>query len=411
MTKKTEKNLIVGLDIGTSKVVAIVGEVKQEREIEVIGIGSHPSRGLKKGVVVNIESTVQSIQRAVEEAELMAGCEIHSVHAGIAGSHIRSLNSHGIVAIKDHEVAYGDVERVIDAARAVAIPADQKILHILPQEFIIDEQEGIREPVGMSGVRLEARVHMVTGAVSAAQNIVKCVRRCGLEVDDLILEQLSSSYAVLSDDEKELGVCLVDIGGGTTDIAIFTEGSIRHTAVIPIAGDQVTNDIAVALRTPTQHAEDIKVKYACALTQLAADDETIEVPSIGDRPARRLSRQTLAEVVEPRYEELLTLVHAELRRSGFEDLIPGGVVLTGGSSKMEGLIDLAEEVFHMPVRLGFPQYITGLVDVVRNPIYATGVGLLLFGSSNRSTHMRELPNGPGANDIWGRMRSWFQGNF
>ncbi len=411
MTKKSEKNLIVGLDIGTSKVVAIVGEIKPEREIEIIGIGSHPSRGLKKGVVVNIESTVQSIQRAVEEAELMAGCEIHSVHAGIAGSHIRSLNSHGIVAIKDHEVAYGDVERVIDAARAVAIPADQKILHILPQEFIIDEQEGIREPVGMSGVRLEARVHMVTGAVSAAQNIVKCVRRCGLEVDDLILEQLSSSYAVLSDDEKELGVCLVDIGGGTTDIAIFTDGSIRHTAVIPIAGDQVTNDIAVALRTPTQHAEDIKVKYACALTQLAADDETIEVPSIGDRPARRLSRQTLAEVVEPRYEELLTLVQAELRRSGFEDLIPGGVVLTGGSSKMEGLIDLAEEVFHMPVRLGVPQYISGLVDVVRNPIYATGVGLLLFGSSNRSRNMRDMPNGPGANDVWSRMRSWFQGNF
>jgi len=411
MTKKVEKNLIVGLDIGTSKVVAIVGEIKPEREIEIIGIGSHPSRGLKKGVVVNIESTVQSIQRAVEEAELMAGCEIHSVHAGIAGSHIRSLNSHGIVAIKDHEVAYGDVERVIDAARAVAIPADQKIRHILPQEFIIDEQEGIKEPVGMSGVRLEARVHMVTGAVSAAQNIVKCVRRCGLEVDDLILEQLSSSYAVLSDDEKELGVCLVDIGGGTTDIAIFTDGSIRHTAVIPIAGDQVTNDIAVALRTPTQHAEDIKVKYACALTQLAADDETIEVPSIGDRPSRRLSRQTLAEVVEPRYEELLTLVQAELRRSGFEDLIPGGVVLTGGSSKMEGLIDLAEEVFHMPVRLGFPQYITGLVDVVRNPIYATGVGLLLFGSSNRATQMRDLPNGPSMNDIWGRMRSWFQGNF
>ncbi len=411
MTKRVEKNLIVGLDIGTSKVVAIVGEIKTGREIEIIGIGSHPSRGLKKGVVVNIESTVQSIQRAVEEAELMAGCEIHSVHAGIAGSHIRSLNSHGIVAIKDHEVTYSDVERVIDAARAVAIPADQKILHILPQEFIIDEQEGIKEPIGMSGVRLEARVHMVTGAVSAAQNIVKCVRRCGLDVDDLILEQLSSSYAVLSDDEKELGVCLVDIGGGTTDIAIFTDGSIRHTAVIPIAGDQVTNDIAVALRTPTQHAEEIKVKYACALTQLATDDETIEVPSIGDRPSRRLSRQTLAEVVEPRYEELLTLVQAELRRSGFEDLIPGGVVLTGGSSKMEGLIDLAEEVFHMPVRLGVPQYVTGLVDVVRNPIYATGVGLLLFGSSNRSTQMRDMPNGPGINTIWSRMRSWFQGNF
>jgi len=411
MTKKADKNLIVGLDIGTSKVVAIVGEIKADDEIEIIGIGSHPSRGLKKGVVVNIESTVQSIQRAVEEAELMAGCEILSVHAGIAGSHIRSLNSYGIVAIKDGEVSHGDVERVIDAARAVAIPADQKILHILPQEFIIDEQEGIKEPVGMSGVRLEARVHMVTGAVSAAQNIIKCVRRCGLEVDDLILEQLSSSNAVLSDDEKELGVCLVDIGGGTTDIAVFTEGSIRHTAVIPIAGDQVTNDIAVAMRTPTQHAEDIKIRYACALTQLATSDETIEVPSIGDRPARRLSRQTLAEVVEPRYEELLTLVQAELRRSGFEDLIAGGVVLTGGSSKMEGLIDLAEEVFHMPVRMGVPRYVTGLVDVVRNPIYATGVGLLLFGHHNRASRLKELPSGKNFKAILERMKSWFQGNF
>ncbi|MEJ2398946.1 MAG: cell division protein FtsA, partial [Gammaproteobacteria bacterium] len=290
MSKKMEKNLIVGLDIGTSKVVAIVGEVTADGDIEVIGIGSHPSRGLKKGVVVNIESTVQSIQRGVEEAELMAGCQIHSVYAGIAGSHIRSLNSHGIVAIRDKEVTAADVERVIDAARAVAIPADQRILHILPQEFIIDNQEGIREPIGMSGVRLEAKVHMVTGAVSAAQNIIKCVRRCGLEVDDIILEQLASSNAVLTDDEKELGVCLVDIGGGTTDIAVFTEGAIRHTAVIPIAGDQVTNDIAVALRTPTQHAEEIKIKYACALTQLASPEETIEVPSVGERAARRLAR-------------------------------------------------------------------------------------------------------------------------
>jgi cell division protein FtsA len=303
------------------------------------------------------------------------------------------------------------VERVIDAARAVAIPADQKILHILPQEFIIDNQEGIHDPAGMSGVRLEARVHMVTGAVSAAQNIVKCVRRCGLEVEDLILEQLASSYSVLEDDEKDLGVCLVDIGGGTTDIAVFTGGSIRHTAVIPIAGDQVTNDIAVALRTPTQHAEEIKLKYACALTQLASADETIEVPSIGDRPPRRLSRQTLAEVVEPRYEELLTLIQAELRRSGYEDLVAGGVVLTGGSSKMEGLIDLAEEVFHMPVRLGIPQYVTGLVDVVRNPIHATGVGLLLFGYRNRAMHVPELSGSGGMKSVWNRMKSWFQGNF
>jgi len=411
MVKRTDKNIIVGLDIGTSKVVAIVGEVRQDGEIEIIGIGSHPSRGLKKGVVVNIESTVQSIQRAVEEAELMAGVEIDSVYAGIAGSHVSSLNSHGIVPIKDGEVSHTDVERVIDAARAVAIPADQKILHILPQEFIIDNQEGIHDPVGMSGVRLEARVHMVTGAVSAAQNIIKCVRRCGLEVEDLILEQLASSYSVLEEDEKDLGVCLVDIGGGTTDIAVFTGGSIRHTAVIPIAGDQVTNDIAVALRTPTQHADEIKLKYACALTQLASPDETIEVPSIGDRPPRRLSRQTLAEVVEPRYEELLLLIQSELRRSGFEDLVAGGVVLTGGSSKMEGLIDLAEEVFHMPVRLGIPQYVTGLVDVVRNPIHATGVGLLLFGHRNRTVRVPEISGGGGMKSVWNRMKSWFQGNF
>lgn len=411
MAKKFDKNLIVGLDIGTSKVVAIVGEMITAGEIEIIGIGSCRSRGLKKGVVVNIESTVQSIQRAIEEAELMAGCEIHSVYAGIAGSHIRSLNSHGIVAIRDNEVSAGDVDRVIDAARAVAIPADQKMLHILPQEFIIDSQEGIKEPIGMSGVRLEAKVHMVTGAVSAAQNIIKCVRRCGLEVDDIILEQLASSYAVLTEDEKELGVCLVDIGGGTTDIAVFVDGSIHHTAVIPIAGDQVTNDIAVALRTPTQHAEDIKVRYACALTQLANQDETIEVPSVGDRPARRLARQTLAEVVEPRYEELFTLVRSELQRSGYEDLIAAGIVLTGGSSKMEGVIELAEEIFHMPVRVGVPQYVTGLSDVVKNPIYATGVGLLLFGQrqARESTHGNHLDTG--IRGIFERMKSWFQGNF
>jgi cell division protein FtsA len=411
MVKKSDKKLVVGLDIGTSKVVAIVGEITLEDQIEIIGIGYHPSRGLKKGVVVNIESTVQSIQRAVEEAELMAGCQIHSVYGGIAGSHIRSLNSHGIVAIRDKEVTSGDVDRVIDAARAVAIPADQRILHILPQEFIIDNQEGIKEPVGMSGVRLESKVHMVTGAVSAAQNIIKCVRRCGLEVDDIILEQLASSQAVLTDDEKDLGVCLVDIGGGTTDIAIFSEGAIRHTAVIPIAGDQVTNDIAVALRTPTQFAEELKIKYACALAQLASPDETIEVPSVGERPPRRLARQTLAEVVEPRYEELLTLIQAELRRSGFEDLVAAGVVLTGGSSKMEGLVELAEEIFHMPVRLGVPHAVSGLVDVVRNPIYSTGVGLLLFGRQNSAHQQPEQPVGGGFRGVLERMRSWFQGNF
>jgi cell division protein FtsA len=411
MSRRGEKSLLIGLDIGTSKIAALVGEVKTDGQIEIIGIGTHPSRGLKKGVVVDIESTVQSIQRAVEEAELMAGCEIHSVHAGIAGSHIRSLNSHGITAIKEREVSQADVDRVIDAARAVAIPADQKILHILPQEFIIDDQEGIREPVGMCGVRLEARVHMVTGAVSAAQNIVKCIRRCGLEVDDLVLEQLSSSYAVLGEDEKELGVCLVDIGGGTTDLAVFTDGAIRHTTVIPIAGDQVTNDIAVALRTPTQYAEQIKIQYACALTQLAGSGETIEVPSIGERGARRLSRQTLAEVVEPRYEELLNLLQAELRRSGFEDLVAGGVVLTGGSAKMEGLIDLAEEVFHMPVRLGVPQYVAGMEEVVRDPIYSTGVGLLMYAHQHRFLQRPELSESRGLKAVLGRMKSWFQGNF
>jgi cell division protein FtsA len=411
MSKRTDKNLIVGLDIGTSKIVAIVGEITPDGDIEIIGLGSHPSKGLKKGVVVNIESTVQAIQRAIEEAELMAGCQINSVYAGIAGSHIKSINSHGIVAIKDHEVSESDLDRVIEAARAVAIPADQRILHILPQEFIIDDQEGIREPISMSGVRLEAKVHLVTGAVGAAQNIIKCVRRCGLEVDDVILEQLASSYSVLTEDEKELGVCLVDIGGGTTDIAVFSEGAIRHTAVIPIAGDQVTNDIAVALRTPTQYADEIKIKYACALRQLANPDETIEVPSVGDRPPRNLSRQTLAEVVEPRYDELLTLVQAELRKSGFEDMIAAGLVLTGGSSKMEGVIDLAEEIFHMPVRLGIPQYVSGLSDVVSNPIHATGVGLLLFGAQHQNSGGHYFSSDGGVKGIWERMKNWFQGNF
>lgn len=416
MSKRSERELIVGLDIGTSKVVAIVAAPihdagPSDNKLEIIGIGSHPARGMKKGVVVNIESTVQSIQRAIEEAELMAGCQIHSVFAGIAGSHIRSLNSHGTVAIRDKEVTQGDLDRVLDAARAVHFPGDQQLLHVLPQEFIIDNQEGIREPIGMSGVRLEAKVHLITGAVSAAQNITKCIERCGLVVDGIILEQMASSYSVLEQDEKELGVCLVDIGGGTTDIAVFVDGAIRHTAVIPIAGDQVTNDIAVALRTPTQYAEEIKIKYACALTQLAREDETIEVPSVGDRPPRQLARQTLAEVVEPRYEELLMLVQAELRRSGFEEMLAAGVVLTGGSAKMEGVIELAEEVFHLPVRLGLPQHVGGLVEVVRNPIHATGVGLLLFGNEQVSTGHSESVMSEGFKGMLARMKSWFQGNF
>ncbi len=411
MAKRSDRNLIVGLDIGTSKVVALVGEIGADGAIEVIGIGSQPSRGLKKGVVVNIESTTQSIQRAVEEAELMAACEINAVYAGIAGSHVRSLNSHGVVAIRDREVTHADVEHVIDAAKAVAIPADQRILHVLPQEFIIDGQEGIRDPIGMSGVRLEARVHIVTGADSAAQNIIKCVQRCGLEVEDVVLEQFASSFAVLTDDEKELGVCIVDIGGGTTDIAVFSAGAIRHTAVIPIAGDQVTNDIAVSMRTPTQYAEDIKVRYACALSQLANPDESIEVPSVGDRPPRRLARQTLAEVVEPRYEELFNLIRDELRRSGLEEVIAAGIVLTGGSARMEGAIDLAEEIFHVPVRLGVPQHVRGLADVVRNPIYSTAVGLLQYARENAPQPSAGPALGAGVNSVLTRMKSWFKGNF
>jgi len=408
MAKKTDRNLLVGLDIGTSKVAAIVGEYRGGDEIEIIGIGTAPSKGLKRGIVVNLESTVHSIQRAVEEAELMAGCEIKSVFAGIAGSHIKSLNSHGIVAIKEQEVTQHDIDRVIDSARAVAIPADQKILHILPQEFVIDQQEGIKEPIGMSGIRLEAKVHMVTSSVSAEQNIVKCIRKCALDVDEIVLEQLASCSAVLTDDEKDLGVCLIDIGGGTTDLAIFSEGAIKHTAVIPIAGDQVTNDIAVALRTPTKNAEQIKRSYACALTQIADTEQMIDVPSIGDREPRKISAQNLAEIVEPRYEELLLLVQAELRRSGYEDLIAAGMVITGGSSQVKGLMELAEEIFHMPVRIGVPLHVSGLTDVVQNPIYSTAVGLLLYGKDHKGRAMNIHEDGV---DLFSKIKSWFQGNF
>jgi cell division protein FtsA len=407
MGKKTDNKLVVGLDIGTSKIVAIVGEQHKDNTLEVVGIGSSPSRGLKRGVVVDIESTVQSIRKAIEEAELMAGCEIQSVFAGIAGSHIRSINSHGIVAIKDKEVSANDVEKVLDAAKAVAIPADQRVLHVLPQEYVIDGQDGIRHPIGMSGVRLEARVHLITGSDSAAQNITKCVVRCGLNVDQLIVEQLASSEAVLTDDEKELGICLVDIGAGTTDIAVYTNGAIRHASGIPIAGDQVTNDIAVAMRTPTQYAEEIKLKYACALRQLASAEETISVPSVGDRAPRRLARQTLAEVVEPRYEELFTLVQAELQRSGYSEMIAAGIVLTGGASKMEGTVELAEEIFHLPVRIGTPQNISGLKEVVNNPVHSTGVGLLLYGNKNEQNDTRLIES----NNWLTRIKKWFFSEF
>ncbi|MCP4953114.1 cell division protein FtsA [Arenicellales bacterium nBUS_48] len=412
MSKKTTSEVIVGLDIGTSKVLAVVAEVNDSDELEVLGVGQHPSRGLRKGVVANIDSTVQSIQLAIEDAELTAECRISSVYAGIAGAHINSMNSHGVAAIKNRdEVGAEDVERVLEAAQAQAIPNDQRVLHILPQDFIIDGQEGIREPIGMSGVRLEAKVHIITGAVSAAQNIVKCITRCGLEVEDMVLEQIASSYAVLDEDEKELGVCLVDIGGGTTDIAVFTDGAIRHTAVLPIAGDQVTNDIAVALRTPTQAAEELKKKYGSALVQLAPEGEMIDTPSVGERAPRKLARTTLADVIEPRVEELFLLVQAELRRSGFEELLGTGIVLTGGSAKLTGMVDLAEEIFHMPVRLGVPKYIGALSDVVRNSSFSTAMGLLMFGHRHQSNHYPKRRFGvspPSA--IFGRMKQWFSRN-
>ncbi|HSW71308.1 MAG TPA: cell division protein FtsA [Gammaproteobacteria bacterium] len=408
--KPPHRDLIIGIDIGTSKVVTLVGEVTPESALNIIGMGTHPSQGLKKGVVVNIETTVQSIQRSVEDAESMAGCEIFSAYTGIAGSHIKSMNSHGIVAIQNHEVTLNDVERVIDAAKAIAIPADQKILHILPQEFTIDNQEAIREPVGMAGVRLEAKVHIVTGAVGAAQNIVKCLKRCGLTANDIVLEQFASSQSILSEDEKELGVCMIDIGGGTTDIAIFTDGAIRHTAVIPIAGDQVTNDIAIALRTPTRHAEEIKIKYGCALQDLVDINQTLDVPPVGDRPGRRISKRALAEVIEARYEELFTLVHAELRRCGLEEIIAAGIILTGGASKVEGAVELAERIFRMPARIGMPSNITGLAEVIHNPIYATGVGLLLYGLDRRNKQREDITHST-LKGIWTRMKGWFQGNF
>ena len=402
--------MIVALDIGTSKVVTLIGEINDDGKMDVVGIGKSASRGMKKGVVVNIESTIQSIQQSVEEAELMAGVQVKSVYAGIAGSHIQSLNSHGIVAIKDKEVTDNDVDRVMDAAKAVAIPADQRILHVLPQEFVIDNQEGIREPVGMSGVRLEAKVHLVTGAESAVQNIIKCVDRCGLDVDDVILEQVASSYSVLEEEEKELGVCLVDIGGGTSDISVFLNGAIRHTAVIPIAGDQVTNDIAVAVRTPTDEANKIKIEYGSALRQLIEEEEIIEVAGVGEREPRGLSTQTLASVIEPRYEELFSLVLAELRRSGYEELVGAGVVLTGGASKVRGAVELAEEVFHMPVRVGRPRHVGGLKGEVEDPIHATGVGLLLYGAAQQ-VYGDSRPYSLGSSDgLWERMKSWFTGN-
>ena len=407
---RDSKEFIVGLDIGTTKIVALVAEINPEGRLNIVGMGSQDSRGLKKGVVVNIEDTVATISRVLQEVELMADCKVKDVYTGIAGSHIRSFNSNGMVAIKDKEVTTMDVERVIETARAMPIPADQEILHILTQEFIIDDQDGIREPIGMSGFRLEVKVHIVTGAVSAAQNIVKCVRRCGLEVNDLVLQPLASSYAVLSEDEKDLGVCLIDIGGGTTDIAVWTQGAIRHTSVIPIAGDQVTNDIAMALRTPTREAEDIKIRFGCALTHMADASESIDVAGVDDRPSRKLSRRALADVIQPRVEELFELIQHELRRAGFEDVLSSGIVLTGGASAMPGMVELGEEIFHMPVRLGSPKYTGSLADVVQSPRFSTAYGLLLEAQTQRRRGQK-IQEKRGVSDVFSSMKQWFSKNF
>ena len=406
MGRKREN--VVGLDIGTTKIAAIVGEYGDDGQINIVGIGSHPSRGLRKGVVVNIESTVESVRRAVEEAELMAGIKIHSAYVGIAGGHIRGFNSHGIIAIKTKEVTPADIDRVVDAAKAIAIPLDREVIHVLPQEYIVDDQDGIRDPLGMSGVRLEGKVHIVTAAVTSAQNVVKSVNRAGLEVEDIALEQLASSEAVLTPDEKELGVCLVDIGGGTSDLAIFAQGCIRHTTVLSLGGNHVTNDIAVGLRTPTHEAEKIKKKYGCALRELVKEQETIEVPSVGGREPRVLSRQLLSEIIEPRMEEIFTLIQREIITSGFADLISSGVVLTGGATIMDGVPELAERVMHLPVRRGIPAGVGGLVDVVSSPLYATGVGLLFYGRRCQLQGRNRQLNGHNKFDkVLSRMKTWF----
>lgn len=411
--------MIVAVDIGTSKVVCLVGQVNPgEQSLEIVGVGMKPSRGMRKGVVVNIDQTMEAIQSAVAEAELMADCRIHSAYIGIAGSHIGGRNSQAVVAIRDGEVTQLDIDRVIDAAKSGANPADQRILHVLPQEYLVDDQGDVRSPLGMAGVRLEGHIHLVTCSANAAQNLEKCVKGAGLDIDDVVLEQLASSYAVLSEDEKEHGVCLVDIGGGTTDIAVFVRGSIRHTAVIPIAGDQVTNDIAMALRTPTPSADEIKTRFACVVPQMVDPEQTISVPGMGDRPARTLARQTLAAVVEPRYEELFSLIQMELERSGFSDQLAAGVVLTGGSSKIEGAVQLAESIFHLPVRIGMPKSLRlgGMEDLLHNPIYATSIGLLMYGkqrtlmsgSSNQTRPRSE--SGDGSSFVT-RVKGWFASNF
>jgi len=406
---KNEQNVIVGLDIGTSKIACVVAEVSPDGRLDVIGIGKHPSRGLKRGVVVNIESTVQAIRLAVQEAELMAGIDIHSVFVGIAGSHIKGQNSNGAVAIKTGEVTEEDVKRSIDVAKACAIPGDQQILHILPQEYIIDQQDGIREPIGMSGVRLESRIHMITAAVSSAQNIIKCCKRCDLDVSDMVLEQVASSEAVLSQDEKDIGVVLIDIGGGTTDMAIFIDGAIVHTAVIPIGGDHLTSDLVNCLRTSAREADLLKVKHGSCMVELVPADEQIDVPGVGGRESSPMPRQVMVQYLEARTMELLEYVRVELQRSGYEDLVAAGLVITGGTSLLEGMVELAEQTFDgLPVRRGYPQGVGGLADVVSSPIYATGVGLLLYGKNNQQASLAAAHTLDDEKEgMWHKMRQWF----
>jgi cell division protein FtsA len=405
MAKK--EDLIIGLDIGTTKVCVIVAAPSGD-SIDIIGIGTHPSRGLRKGVVVDIDATVHSIKQAVEEAELMADCEISSVYAGIAGSHIRAFNSHGVVAVKDREVSPSDVKRVIDAAKAVSIPMDREVIHVIPQEFIIDDQDGIREPLGMSGVRLEAKIHIVTAAVTSAQNIVKCANKAGLNVMDIVLEPLASAEACLAEDERDLGVCLIDIGGGTTDVAVYSEGSIKHTSVLGLGGAHVSNDIAVGLRTPFDEAERVKKKFGVAAARFLGSDDVISVPSVGGRRPREVSRKLLCEIIEPRVDEILSLARQSLVKEGLEDKIPSGVVLTGGCSALEGVPDLAEEIFETPVRIGIPCRVGGLQDVVRGPMYATGVGLVLFGASQDRENTRfRIRDESIFGRVKQRMRDWF----
>lgn len=399
-------SIVVGLDIGTSKVCAVVGEMT-EKGVEIIGMGSHASQGLRKGVVINIESTIHSIKKAVEEAELMAGCEINSVFTGIAGGHIKGFNSHGIVAVKNKEVTTRDLDRVIDAAKAVAIPMDREVLHVLPQEYVIDDQDGIKEPLGMSGVRLEAKVHIVTGAVTSAQNIIKCCNRTGLNVADIALEPLASGEAVLSAEERELGVALIDMGGGTTDIAVFYDGAVKHTAVLAIGGNHLTSDIAAGLRTPFAEAERIKQRYGCAKTSMVTRDERVEVPSVGGRNPRTVSRQILCEIIEPRLEEIFQLVRREITKSGYEGSLASGIVMTGGSTLLPGMVEMAEQVFGIPVRLGVPMHVTGLVDVISSPIYATGVGLVLYGMRREEKNYFRIRDDNIFNKVRTRMVDWF----